>query len=426
MDTAMLVDQLRNDGYSFLVFLQGLLSVLIGTITIIASIAMLFVINIQIGVLIFLALPLYFLLYMGFRNKMYAADKDFKEKTNVYFAKRNEQLNRMAFIKRNELSNELGERVDVAFKSYISKNLRLNIISYYFENAGALTSALFHIIVIGFGGYHVISGNISIGAFTMITLYFNMIVRNLSEFFGFASTYQGVKVSTERMNEIYQNPVNDNGENKLDNIDSLEIRNLSLNYGEKNVFSSINKRFESGKIYAICGENGSGKSSLINCIMGLFYDLTQGDILFNKLPMASVDMVHLRRNGISYVEQSPEFLTMSINEYLHFGIDDTEETRKNRQDLIDAFGLAKFDFEDTITESGSNYSGGEKQKFSIARALSKDCAIAILDEPTSALDSDSVDVLVDVLKSKKANRITLVISHDSRLLNLCDEKWFII
>ena len=423
MDSAMLINQLKDDGISFLSFVQTALLVVTGIITILLSIVILFFIDVTIGLLIFAALPLYFFLYLGFRNKLYLKDKIFKENSNIYFSKRNEQLNRMAFVKRNELSNELGTRVDDAFMHFVSTNLSRNFVDFFFNNSGRLTSAVFHVIVIGIGGYRVINGDLSIGYFTMITLYFGMVIQHLGSLFNFASSYQSVKVATSRTDEIYKNPVDPNGEIRIEHANKLEIRDLSLRYGDDTVFSGINKTFEKGKMYAICGVNGCGKSSLLNCIIGLYQDISNGEILFDGISIRDIDMADMRRNRIAFVEQSPEFLSMSINDFLNFGVEQNEITEQNRYELASAFGFSKFDLNDIITESGSNYSGGEKQKFAIVRALSKNCTLSILDEPTSALDSDSVNVLADILTKQKSNRITLVISHDIRILSQCDEQW---
>lgn len=425
MDTAKTISQVNQDGLAFLNFLQGLISTITGVVTLAASVGMLFFVNWRIALLVFAVAPIYFALYLGFRNKLFLLNKEKNESADIYFSRKNELLTRLVFIKRNQLNNVFESRVDAAFEGMMSKQVRLTISSYFFDNAGTLTSAAFHLLVIGVGGYHVLHGNLTIGHFTIITLYFNMIVRQIAVFFKFAATYQNTRVAAERTSKIYQNPIDTDGHQIFDSIETVELQNLSLTYGDKRVFSNVNKTFEKGKIYAICGENGSGKSSLLNCLMGLYPDICTGKIIFDGVPQHELDMAHIRYNRIAFVEQSPEFINVSIKDYLKLGIETTHTTAKNRADLVQAFNLSKFDFSDTITESGSNYSGGEKQKFAITRALSKDCAIAILDEPTSALDTDSVDILADILAKQKAGRITLVISHDSRILDLCDEKWYI-
>ena len=424
-DAGELVERLRSDGMTFAYFFSNFTSVCIEIITVVSALILLFVVDPFIGILTLTVMPLYFLIYMAFRKKVYARNKESRRLLDVYQARRNEQIYRMAFIRRHEISNESTKRMEEAFQTSIKAAMRAQFMRYFFANAGAFTSALFHVSLVAFGGYRVISGYLSIGMFTMTTMYFSMIMDAMSEFFNFGANYQMGTVSAERLDEIYANPIDQNGEKKPERIGDLKLSGLSLSYGENQVFNNVSHAFQAGKVYAICGENGSGKSSLLNCILGLYPDICKGEISFDGSPMNEIDMAYMRRNQIAFVEQMPEFLSMSINEFLDFGIEQTEHTKRRKQELIEAFGLGKFDFDETITESGSNFSGGEKQKIAITRALSKDCSIAILDEPTSALDTDSVEVLVDILNRQKSDRITLVISHDSRILDLCDEHWYI-
>ncbi|MDY8025817.1 ATP-binding cassette domain-containing protein, partial [Paenibacillus polymyxa] len=157
----------------------------------------------------------------------------------------------------------------------------------------------------------------------------------------------------------------------------------------------------------------------------LYSDLYTGEIAFNNCSIKDLDMLNMRRLKISYVEQNPEFLNLPIEEYLKFGITFSKETASNQNELINAFNLeeiiTKSNLENIfINENGSNFSGGEKQKLSLIRALSKDSFLTILDEPTSALDSKSVSGLIEILTKQKSRRITIVVSHDQRLLAACD------
>ena len=111
---------------------------------------------------------------------------------------------------------------------------------------------------------------------------------------------------------------------------------------------------------------------------------------------------------------------MSVEDYLHFGIDMCQSVARNQRQL-----LALWDIDYLLTkelnESGSNLSGGEKQKLSIVRALSKDSFLILLDEPTSALDKNSIEKLMVLLNQRKDQAIILLVSHDHDVLKQCDE-----
>ena len=131
-------------------------------------------------------------------------------------------------------------------------------------------------------------------------------------------------------------------------------------------------------------------------------------------------MLQIRRQKISYVEQDPVLLNMSVEDYLHFGIDMCQSVTRNQRQL-----LALWDIDYLLTkelnENGSNLSGGEKQKLSIVRALSKDSFLILLDEPTSALDKNSIEKLMVLLNQRKDQAIILLVSHDHDVLEQCDE-----
>ena len=128
----------------------------------------------------------------------------------------------------------------------------------------------------------------------------------------------------------------------------------------------------------------------------------------------------LRRQKISYVEQTPVMLNMPVKAFLNFGIEQSQsvaETQKMLIEMLEIDGLLTKD----INENGSNLSGGEKQKLSIVRALSKESFLILLDEPTSALDKDSIEKLMTLLKQRKTQAIILLVSHDQKVLEQCDE-----
>lgn len=111
---------------------------------------------------------------------------------------------------------------------------------------------------------------------------------------------------------------------------------------------------------------------------------------------------------------------ISVQNYLHFGVDYSELVGYNQSILLKMFEL-EYLLDKEINENGSNLSGGEKQKLSIVRSLSKDSSLILLDEPTSALDQKSITTLIEYLELRKQQAIIVIVSHDSRILSSCDE-----
>lgn len=421
MDRASLIDRIGNDAASVVEFFTGnLVNFFLQIITVITCAVILFKSNLLLCSIIFALLPIYIISYKCYRKKLYAANENYKKETNKYFSKRAEQINKIEYIKRNMLFSEMQERLSIAFNSMYSKAVAQIKINYVFNNLNQFIFIICYLSVVGIGGYMVLLGELTIGYFTMINTYFSMIIGSTSFFLNLASLFQDTKVSIDRLNEIYSAPREQNGDVRPRTLDTIELNNLFVKYETNYVISDLNFTFKSGNIYGICGNNGSGKTTLLNTVMGIYSDLYSGSIKYNNFSMAEIDMSYVRRSLLSYMEQTPEFFNLSISEYLRFGIDVTPNIEREQHRLVDLFGLDKYSMDAVINENGSNFSGGEKQKLSLVRALSKDSLILILDEPTSSLDSISIQIILDELSVKKEGRIVIIVSHDERLIRQCD------
>lgn len=421
IDKACLVDQISNDSAALVGFFsENVVNFVLKLATIIVSGIIVLKADILLCVIIFSLIPIYILTYIGFRNKLYAANLKYKTQTNEYFSKKAEQINKLEFIKRNMVMDEMYNRFFAAFQLMYHVSVSQVKANYFFSNLNQFVLIICYTCVIGIGGYKVFIDKLSIGFFTIINTYFSMIISSTAYFLSLAGVYENTKVSIDRINKIYDIDHEIYGTKKISDANIIELKSLSVRYNSGNVINDLSYTFEKGKIYAIRGDNGSGKTTMLNCIIGLYTDLCTGEILYDTIPITRLDMPYLRRAKISFVEQSPEFLNLSIEEYLSFGLDMNDDINRKQFELIKKFELNKFVTHSDINESGNNFSGGEKQKLSIVRALSKQGFLTILDEPTSALDSSSVDILINLLQEQKENKITLVVSHDSRILDICD------
>ncbi|AHM67574.1 ATP-binding cassette domain-containing protein [Paenibacillus polymyxa] len=425
-DNAYLVDQINNDSSTVVDFFSNNISNLVlQVITIIISGIIVLKADVLLCVIIFSLIPFYIFTYVVFRKKLYKANLKYKKEANEYYSKKVEQINKLVFIKKNVLFNEMNERLNKAFNSLFRVATSQVKTNYIFSNLNQFILIICYIFVIGIGGHKVVIGQMSIGQFTIINTYLSMIISSTSYLLSLASSYQETKVSIERLNDVMNSENDIYGSTTLEDLEKISIKQLGVKYSEESVFRDFSYDFFKGGIYGICGHNGSGKTTLLNTLIGLYSDLYTGEIAFNNCSIKDIDMLDMRRYRISYVEQNPEFLNLPIKEYLKFGITFSKEIASNQDELITAFGLeeiiTKANLENIlINENGSNFSGGEKQKLALIRALSKDSFLTILDEPTSALDSKSVSGLIEILTKQKSRRITIVVSHDQRLLAACD------
>jgi ATP-binding cassette subfamily C protein len=233
-------------------------------------------------------------------------------------------------------------------------------------------------------------------------------------------------VSYNRLNEILNYRQQTNGNEILNNLDTITINKMSFSYGDNFLFNNFSAEFKKGKIYALNGENGSGKSTLINIIIGLYADEISGEIKYNDKFIKQIDMIELRKKFIGISEQEPILLTDTIKFNLTLD-DNVPFDEKLFKDLCNNFNIEEFvksltnDLDTEINEKSSNLSGGEKQKISLMRAILRNPHVLILDEPTSALDIDSKIRLKTYLQSIRDEKIIIISTHSKEILEICDE-----
>lgn len=217
---------------------------------------------------------------------------------------------------------------------------------------------------------------------------------------------------------------------------TIYLRNISFSIGNKLIIKEFSFDFISGKLYIIKGASGSGKSTLINLISGL-YQPDEGEIIVSiqRIKNSLLDNEDIR---ISYVGQEPVMFLDTLWNNITLWDSEIEKLEKqqrfidalmnaNLSELIDGYlkiqnGSFELLANLAINESGSNWSGGQKQRMNIAREIYKDSDIYIFDESTSALDSENKKGVINTIQNlAKAGKIVLFISHDDQFDSLADQ-----
>ena len=421
IDCAYYIDQINRDSNAVVNFLiSNIFNFFLQAATIIASAVIVFQADKLLCVIILLLIPFYICTFLLNKNKMHTAKAALKQRLNQYASNCAEQINKLSYIKRNTLYHEMSERLTRSFNHLLSASLHSVSVDYLFTNLNQVVIILEYLCIIGIGGYKVTTGALSIGLFSVINTYFNMMISSVSYFVGIAGSYQDTKISFQRIQKILQTPDEDKGDLLPESIHQVEVKDFSLQYGSHVILNHCNVIFRAGCIYGLRGPNGTGKTTLLNALVGLFSGEISGHIYYDGISINQLDMPALRRKKISYIEQTPVLLNMSVRDYLHFGIEQNHAVSENQEHLLKVWDI-DYLLDKEMNENGSNFSGGEKQKLALVRALSKESSLILLDEPTSALDKPSVAKLIDLLQSIKSNTIIIVVSHDLDMLEHCDE-----
>ena len=210
---------------------------------------------------------------------------------------------------------------------------------------------------------------------------------------------------------------------------SIEFKNVNFKYksDEKSVLNSINLKIIGGKMNALVGHSGAGKSTILNLIPR-FFNSTNGDILIDDQSIYQLK-IHSLRKSISLVSQETTLFDDTIKNnicYASPSATDEEIIEAAKNSFSHEF-ITKLpnEYDTIIGENGIRLSGGEKQRISIARAILKKTPIILLDEATSSLDTETEDKIQKGLNYLTKNKTTLVIAHRlSTILN--SEKIFLI
>lgn len=207
----------------------------------------------------------------------------------------------------------------------------------------------------------------------------------------------------------------DEGTKEFDNINTLEFKDVSLSYDEKNIIlDKINFKINKHMQIAIVGRSGAGKTSLVN-LLPRFYDICNGSILINGIDYREYKLNSLREN-ISYVFQEPVIFEKTIIDNIKFGNKESI-TKEQIEEVCKKIGL-----DDKIRKLPDGYntkinaetdllSYGEKQLLSFARAILKNASLIILDEVTSNLDLEFEEQIMKATKEMLKDKISFVIAH---------------
>ena len=264
---------------------------------------------------------------------------------------------------------------------------------------------------------------ITTGEFLTLWIYSFYVFSPLAMMGMLATSYQEAKASLGQLEQVLgikPDPVSPNAQEVKD-IKKVEYRNTSLQYGdsEKPAVQDINLVINSGETVAFVGPSGSGKSSMIKLLAGL-YDPTKGEVLINDIEIRDTNISELRQR-IGLVAQETQLFAGTIKENLLFVRPHaTDDEMLNALDAAQAKTIVEKGFgndkglDTRIGEGGLKLSGGERQRLAIARALLRKPDLIIFDEATSSLDSITEKAITETIKNieKKQHKLmTVIVAH---------------
>ena len=288
-------------------------------------------------------------------------------------------------------------------------------------------------VILGYGGWLVYRGQFNAGQLVEYIGYFEAIVWPIMAISMLIEKTARGKASLNRITELLDAPIDVADRDGVADLKNprggIEFRHLNFRYpdGEYDVLKDISFTIAPGESVGIVGKTGAGKTALVDLLLRT-YNVPDGTLFVDGQDVNTVS-IHSVRNACAYVPQDNFLFSDTIAHNIGFGVDDA-----SREDIDRAAALAdvrdnivdfKDGYETVLGERGVTVSGGQKQRISIARALLKNAPILILDDSVSAVDTRTERIILDNLKTSRADKTTLLIAHRISTVEQLDKIIFI-
>ncbi|WP_294653918.1 ABC transporter ATP-binding protein [uncultured Fusobacterium sp.] len=393
---------------------------------IIGAFAMLIRINIQLTLIIFCLLPLILLYSMFQRKRLLAVFMKTREKTGDINARLQNSISGIRVSKAFVINENERERFEKDNQKFVeAKSKSYKIMAEYTAGVGFLTDLLDYVVLI-FGGLFTYWGKIGIGDFLAYLLYIKIFTQPIKRLIAFVEQFQNGMSGFKRFMELIGEE--EEGD-KIDAIDmgkvegEIDLQNVSFDHEDKSVLKNISLKISKGKMLALVGPSGGGKTTLCNLIPR-FYNIKSGDIKIDGKSIYDVKLESLRKN-IGIVQQDVFLFTGTIKENILVGnseaTDEEVMIAAKKANIHDLIMEMPEGYNTYVGERGVKLSGGQKQRIAIARIFLKNPPILILDEATSALDNITERLIQNSLEELCKGRTTIVVAHRLSTIQNADE-----
>ncbi|MDR2278438.1 MAG: ABC transporter ATP-binding protein/permease [Vagococcus sp.] len=305
-----------------------------------------------------------------------------------------------------------------ANKDYTQTAVRVNILMSFLMPVITLIISITNVSIIWYGGHNVAQGTLEVGNMMAFMTYAMQILMSFMMMTMIFVLVPRAQASAVRINEV----LDMNKEKELTNdqqikkeVPTLDFNDICFRYtgAEKPALLGVDFHLKAGETLAIIGGTGSGKTSLVNLIPR-FYDIEKGSILFNEQNVQDLDVKELR-NRVGFVPQKAILFTGTIRSNLLYGLENaTEEEMWKALEIAQAKDFVEKlpdGLDSKVEQGGDNFSGGQKQRLAIARALIKPADIYIFDDSFSALDFKTDALLRKALKENVTDAMIVIVAQ---------------
>ena len=390
------------------------------TVRLALVLSIMFSLNVSLSLYVLLPLPLLSILVYKVGKVIHDKFTIIQEKYSDLTTMVQESFSGIRVIKSYVREQNEMERYAEHSRDYLKKKMNLVRTQSLIMPLLILITGISIIIVIWIGGVKIINDELTLGEITAFIVYLGILIWPMIAFGWVLNIIQQAEASMKRLNKILNEPYeiddSDLTDHSIKDLEGeVEFRNVSFRYADNlpNILDRINLSIPRGSTLAIMGYTGSGKTSLINLIPRL-YDCTEGEILIDGENIKSIPLNVIRTN-IGLVQQESFLFSDKVINNMNYGLKKIDEDWLHKVSKIAQFDddVKEFpeQYETIIGERGITFSGGQKQRASLARALAINPKILILDDSFSAVDTHTEEEILTNLKEFMHGRTSIIISH---------------
>lgn len=422
-----------NDAVKIRAFINDtMINILVNLFIIVFSFVLMFIYSMKLALIMVIVIPLYGLVYWATNALNKKRERKIMENAAELETQLVESINAIKTIKQLNLEQFNNLKTETRFIRLLDSTYKSGLNSIFSGNTSQLITRAFTIVLLWAGSYLVIDHTITPGELMSFYALIGYFTGPVSSLIGMNKTIQNATIAADRLFEIMDLERDDDIEHTIElnqnMLGDITFRNVSFSYGTRiDVFEDFNLELKLGRLTAIIGESGSGKSTIAALIQGI-YPLNKGQVSIGDVNIRYASPESLR-HLVCIVPQNLELFAGNVIENIAVGelAPDMELLLKvcKQLDMISFIEKLPNGFATYIGEHGATLSGGQRQRLAIARALYRQPEILIMDEATSNLDSKSEQVVQETIRQLVTEGKTVVlIAH--RLSTVIDAHEIIV